>query len=135
MIDLDRINIDSANWAAGRVRDHYPLPETGRVADLPNVNEWLAGLHEQIDGWLGVIGAIRRPGRAWVDVQLSDGRWVGQWVDDCPTEAAVASSYWWSEPIIAAGIGLKDSSEARAAHEARLASGDILALLGEEWAP
>lgn len=132
-LDLDRINIESANWAAGRVRDHYPLPEHARVADLPNVDEWLRGLHEQIDGWLGVIGAIRRTGRAWVDVQLDDGRWVGQWIDDCPTEAAVACAYWWGGQVIAAGIGLRGSAEAAAAHQARHASGDLLTLLGDGW--
>lgn len=134
MIDLDRISIESANWAAERVRQVHPLPARS-LSEMPSKesDKWLGELHEHIEGYLGVIGALRRPGRAWVDVQLASGRWVGQWIDGCPSEAAVSCAYWHSEPVIAAGIGLKDSTAAAEAHQARLDSGDLLALLGDDW--
>ncbi|MFC5931525.1 hypothetical protein [Cryobacterium melibiosiphilum] len=45
----------------------------------------------------------------------------------------MSCAYWHSEPVIAAGIGLKDSTQAAEAHQARLDSGDLLALLGDDW--
>jgi len=134
MIELDRISIESANWAAERVRERHPLPARS-LSEMPSKesDEWLGELHEHITGYLGVIGALRRPGRAWVDVQLASGRWVGRWIDECPSEAAVSCAYWHSEPVIAAGIGLKASTAAAEAHQARLDSGDLLALLGDDW--
>jgi hypothetical protein len=134
VIDLDQISIDSTNWAAERVREAHPLP--GRsLSEMPSKesDRWLRELHEHITGYLGVIGALRRPGRAWVDVQLASGRWVGQWIDECPSEAALSCAYWHREPAIAAGIGLKDSTAAAAARQARLDSGDLLAQLGDDW--
>jgi hypothetical protein len=134
VIDLNHIGIESTNWAAQRVRELHPLP--GRsLSEMPahESGKWLTELHELITGYLGVIGALRRPGRAWVDVQLASGRWVGQWIDDCPSEAALSCAYWHKEPVIAAGIGLKDSTAAADAHQARLDSGDLLAQLGEDW--
>ncbi|CAM5539876.1 hypothetical protein [Leifsonia shinshuensis] len=134
MIDLDRINVDAATWAAERIHELHPLPDR-RLSETPakEADAWLRELHRQLDAYLCVIGALRRPGRAWVDVQLASHRWVGQWIDDCPTEAAVSCAYWHGEAVIAAGIRLRTSAEAVAAHQARVDSGDLLALLGDEW--
>jgi len=135
VIDLDHIDIAAASEAAKRVRDVHPLPKVTRLAEMPakDVESFLVKLHELVNEQLGVMGAVRRPGRAWVDVHLTGGKWVGQWVDDCPSEAAVSCAYWWEQAVIAAGIGLRDSSTAAEAHQARLDSGDLLALLGDEW--
>jgi hypothetical protein len=63
MIDLDRISIESANWAAERVRQVHPLPARS-LSEMPSKDsdKWLGELHEHIEGYLGVIGALRRPG-------------------------------------------------------------------------
>lgn len=134
MIDLDRINVESATWAAERIRERHPLPAR-RLSDMPakESDAWLRELHEHIDAYLGIIGALRREGRAWVDVQLASGRWVGQWIDDCPSEAAISCAYWHGEPVIAAGIGLRASAVAADARQARADAGDLLVLLGDEW--
>lgn len=111
MIDLDAINVESANWATERVRKAHPLPSV-RIAELPprEAKAFLVALHEHVDGWLGVIGALRRPGRVWVDVLFSSGRWSGRWVDDCPTEAAVMCAYWTGERITLAGVGVREAA-------------------------
>lgn len=133
-VDLDRVSAESVTWAAERIRQRHPLPAQ-RLADMPpkEADAFLVKLHDEIHAYAGIIGALRRPGRAWVDVQLASLRWVGQWVDDCPAEAAISCSYWFGEPVIAAGVGLRESAEAKAAHQARLDSGDLLAALGSEW--
>lgn len=134
MIDLDRINIESINWAAERIAEIHPFPAVP-LSQLPTrqADEWISKLHGHMDAYLGIIGALRRPGRAWVDVQFTSGRWAGYWVDNCPAKAAVACAIWHHEPVTAAGIGLRDSTAAADAHQARLDSGDLLALLGDEW--
>jgi len=134
-IDLDAINLASTNWAAERVSELHPFPVEQRLAEMPSreADAWLRKLHEHIDDYLGVIEALRRPGRAWVDVRLASGKWTGLWIDDCPSEAALASALWHKEPVIAAGIGLRDSTAAREAHQARIDAGDLLALLGDDW--
>jgi hypothetical protein len=136
MIDLDRIsNLDWVNEYAEAIARRHPLPAEPRLSEMPtkDANAFLHELHELIDEYLGVMGALRRPGRAWVDVRLASGRWVGQSIDDCPTEAALSCAYWHSERVIAAGIGLRDSTAAAEARQARIDSGDLLAVLGGEW--
>lgn len=135
MIDFDWISVDSANWAAERIRELHPLPTGTSLSEMPEKDStaFLQKLDEHVEAWLGVIGALRRPGRAWVDVRLASGRWVGRWIDGCPAEAAIECAYWWREPITAAGIGLKATATSAEALEARIDSGDLLALLGGEW--
>ncbi|GAA5205854.1 hypothetical protein [Microbacterium kyungheense] len=134
MIDLDRVNIEQVNWAGERIRERHPLPPTGYLADLPRAecDAWIKTHNAMVKDYCGIIGALRSGNRAWLDVQLADGRWVGRWFDECASESAIHCVYSWG-PIIAAGVGLKDSEAAAAARAAREASGDLLVLLGDDW--
>lgn len=133
-IDMDRVNIESVNWAAERIRERHPLPPTGFLSDLPRgeCDAWIREHNAMVMDYCGVIGALRSGNRAWLDVQLVDGRWVGRWFDECSAESAIHCAYSWGS-IIAAGVGLRDSAEAAEALAARAASGDLLVLLGDDW--
>lgn len=134
MIDLDHIDVQSANWAAERVKTKHPLPDKPfESMSRRESDAWFRDLHDVMNDWIGVIGALRRPGRVWVDVLLAANGWRGMSTEDCPTEAAISCAYWWKDTVLAAGVGLRASDEARTAHEDRIASGDLLALLGDEW--
>ncbi len=135
-IDWDRVSdLDWVNEYAAAIAERHPLPQEPRLAELPTeeANTFLRRLHQLIEEYLGVMGSMRRPGRAWVDVKLASGKWVGQWIEDCPTEAALSCAYWHKERVIAAGIGLKAASQSAEARQARVDSGDLLAQLGGEW--
>lgn len=134
MIDMNAVSIKSVNWAAQQIRERLPKPTT-RVADLPLAESeaFFKALAELLEDYIGIIGALRSGERAWLDVQLASGRWSGRWFDECASEAAIDVAYWFDEPIISAGVGIRASAEAAEAREARLAAGDLLVLLGDDW--
>ncbi|MGX9346372.1 hypothetical protein [Microbacterium sp. KNMS] len=132
MSDLDHIDVEAANGAGERLLRVWPFPAV-RLGDMKSRDSdaWIRRMHQELDGILEAMNAPRRPGRAWVDVKLADGRWVGRWIDDCPTEAAVACRYWYEQPVAVAGIGLKGTTAEDDERARRLASGDLLALLSD----
>lgn len=124
----DAVDVAAANRAAALLQEVYPCADIGLMRTV-DADAWLGPYADQMRRVLRIISAPRRPGRVWVDVQRADGVWRGQWVEDCPTEAAVSVAYWDHHPILAAGVGARAAAD----RTARAGAGDLLALLGEDW--
>jgi hypothetical protein len=129
------MDLDAINAAAVRIRAAHPFPRPKMLAELPEREQtaWLRRQDELLDQELTLLGNPPAGGRAWVDVQLAGGRWVGRWSDDRPTAAALSTACWFGEPIVAAGIGLRQATADEDELRARIDRGDMLALLGEGW--
>jgi hypothetical protein len=134
--DLRPDAVECINEEAMRIRAEHPFPAT-ILADLPEKQQtaWLRTQSTLVDQVLtrAGLGNLHPIPRTWVDVQLTEGRWVGRWTDHSIWEAALHTACWFDQPITAASIGLKQTTTDADRLQARIDGGELLALLGDTW--
>jgi hypothetical protein len=128
--------LEVINGEAARIRTEHPFPRPRTLAELPEPEStaWIRTQDALIAEVLtrGALDHLSMP-HTWVDVQLTDGRWVGRWSDHSLFQAALHTACWFDQPITAAGIGLKQTTTDADHLQARIDGGELLALLGDTW--